>query len=283
MNAAQPPPASTPEEQSPESNNASLMAPPATRKAELAGLSSLPEIRPGDDIGRLILEALSLTGITLNDGDIFVLASKIISKAEGRLVNLDDVTPGDRAEEVAVTTGKDPRLVELILQESEHISRCRPGLLIVRHKLGFTSANAGIDHSNVDQEETGETVLLLPEDPDASAASLRATIQQQLGVEVGIVIADSHGRPFRLGTLGVAIGVAGLPALWDRRGDLDRQGVALQHTEVGTADEIAAAAGLLMGQAGESTPVVHIRGLELPNIDGRATDLVRPRQMDVYQ
>ena len=253
------------------------------RRAEFTGLRTLPEIRPGDDIGRLLLDALSETGITLIDGDILVLASKIISKAEGRLVNLVDVTPGVRAEEVAATTGKDPRLVELILRESEHISRCRPGLLIVRHKLGFTSANAGIDRSNVDQEETGETVLLLPEDPDASAAGLRAAIQQQLEVAIGIVLADSHGRPFRLGTLGVAIGVAGLPALWDRRGDLDRQGVALQHTEVGTADEIAAAAGLLMGQASESTPVVHIRGLELPDIDGRAADLIRPRETDVYQ
>ena len=258
-------------------------SPAPVRRAELTGLSGLPEIRPGDDIGRLLLEPLSETGITLKDGDILVLASKIISKAEGRLVNLDDVNPGVQAEQVATTTGKDPRLVELILQESEHISRCRPGLLIVRHKLGFTSANAGIDYSNVDQEETGELVLLLPEDPDASAARLRAAIHQQLGVVVGIVLADSHGRPFRLGTLGVAIGVAGLPALWNRRGDLDRQGISLQHTEVGTADEIAAAAGLLMGQADESTPVVHIRGLELPHVDGRASDLIRPREMDVYQ
>jgi coenzyme F420-0:L-glutamate ligase/coenzyme F420-1:gamma-L-glutamate ligase len=243
----------------------------------------MPEVRPGDDVGRLVLQALLQTGITLQDGDILVLASKIISKAEGRLVNLAEVTPGARAAQVATASGKDPRLVELILQESEHISRCQPGLLIVRHRLGFTSANAGIDHSNVAQNETGELVLLLPEEPDASAARLHASIQQQLGITVGIVIADSHGRPFRLGTLGVAIGVAGLPALWDRRGDPDRQGVALQHTEVGTADEIAAAAGLLMGQADESTPVIHIRGLDLPDIDGRASDLIRPKELDVYQ
>jgi coenzyme F420-0:L-glutamate ligase/coenzyme F420-1:gamma-L-glutamate ligase len=281
MNAANASSASTKPETLPEAPSASQATP--VRRAELSGLSTLPEVRPGDDIGRLILEALSLTGIVLASGDVLVLASKIISKAEGRLVNLDDVTPGERALEVAAISDKDPRLVELILLESEHISRCRPGLLIVRHRLGFTSANAGIDHSNVDQDETGELVLLLPEDPDGSAARLRLELQRQLGVEVGIVIADSHGRPFRLGTLGVAIGVAGLPALWDRRGDLDRQGVALQHTEVGTADEIAAAAGLLMGQAGESTPVVHIRGLELPASDGRASDLVRPREMDVYQ
>jgi coenzyme F420-0:L-glutamate ligase/coenzyme F420-1:gamma-L-glutamate ligase len=246
-------------------------------------LADLPEVRPGDDIARHLLGALAGTEITLQEGDVLVLASKIISKAEGRFVNLAEVTPGRQAVEVADQIGKDARLVELVLRESDHISRMKPGLLIVRHKLGFTSANAGIDQSNVSQAEGGESVLLLPEDPDASAARLRAELQEHFGASVGIVIADSHGRPFRLGTVGVAIGVAGLPALWDRRGEPDRHGVALQHTDVGTADEIAAAAGLLMGQAGESLPVVHIRGLHLPAIQGRATDLIRPRDRDVYQ
>ncbi len=257
-------------------------ASPAPLQALFTALAGFPEVLPGADLTGLLAHGLQETGITLVDGDILVLASKIVAKAEGRLVNLAQVTPGPRAMEVAGQTGKDPRLVELILGESEVISRVRPGLLIVRHKLGFTSANAGIDHSNVCQTDDQEMVLLLPQDPDASAATLRVTIQARLGAEVGIVIADSHGRPFRLGTVGVALGVAGVPALWDRRGEPDRQGVALEHTDVGTADEIAAAAGLLMGQAGESLPAVHIRGLSLPPIHGRAADLIRPRELDVY-
>lgn len=257
-------------------------ASPAPPRAVFTALAGFPEVQPGADLVGLLNRALQETGISLLDGDILVLASKIVAKAEGRLVNLAEVKPGPRATEVASQTGKDPRLVELILRESDVISRVRPGLLIVRHKLGFTSANAGIDHSNVCQPDGSEMVLLLPEDPDGSAAALRAAVQELLGANVGLVIADSHGRPFRLGTVGVAIGVAGLPALWDRRGEPDRQGTALEHTEVGTADEIAAAAGLLMGQAGESMPAVHIRGLSLPPIPGRAADLIRPRELDVY-
>jgi coenzyme F420-0:L-glutamate ligase/coenzyme F420-1:gamma-L-glutamate ligase len=258
---------------------------PATKappRAIFTALVGFPEVQPGADLMTLLGQVLQETGIGLLDGDILVLASKIVAKAEGRLVDLAQVRPGPRATEVAGRTGKDPRLVEVILRESDTISRMRPGLLIVRHKLGFTSANAGIDHSNVCRTDGDELILLLPADPDASAAALRVAIQQQLGANVGIVIADSHGRPFRLGTVGIAIGVAGLPALWDRRGDPDRQGVPLEHTEVGTADEIAAAAGLLMGQADESLPAVHIRGLSLPPIQGRAADLIRPRESDVY-
>ncbi|UCG25181.1 MAG: coenzyme F420-0:L-glutamate ligase [Chloroflexota bacterium] len=254
----------------------------AAPRVVLTALGGLPEIRPGDDIAGLVTDALSAAGISLQAGDMLVLASKIISKVEGRQVNLASVSPSERAKEVAVRTGKDPHLVELILRESAGISRMTPGLLIVRHRLGFTSANAGIDRSNVVQEGAGETVLLLPESPDDSAARLRAAIHERSGISLGIVIADSHGRPFRLGTVGVAIGVAGLPALWDRRGELDRHGYPLQHTEVGTADEIAAAAGLLMGQTDESTPAVHIRGLSLPPIDGQAADLNRPPETDVY-
>ena len=248
----------------------------------MTALCGLPEFRPGDDIATLVVDALSDTGISAQEGDILVLASKIVSKVEGRQVNLSEVSPSAEAEEMAAMTDKDPRLVELILSESVGVSRMKPGLLIVRHRLGFTSANAGIDRSNVVQEETGETVLLLPEDPDASAAHLRDAIHERTGITLGVVIADSHGRPFRLGTVGVAIGVAGLPALWDRRGEVDRHGYALQHTEVGTADEIAAAAGLLMGQTDESAPAVHIRGLSLPPIDGQAADMIRPPETDVY-
>jgi len=256
--------------------------PQSAMTLSLTAVPHIPDVQPGDNAAELILAALAEARMTLQDGDVLAIAQKIISKAEGRLVLLADVVPGPRALEVAAQTDKDPRIVELILRESDEISRLKPGVLVVRHKLGFTSANAGIDRSNVNTE--GDTaVLLLPLDPDASAAAIRQTIQARLGVTVGVVITDSHGRPFRLGTVGVAIGVAGLPALWDRRGEPDRYGYILQHTDVGVADEIAAAAGLLMGQAAEGLPVVLLRGLHLPPADGRATDLVRPKELDLYR
>lgn len=235
-----------------------------------------------------MLAALDRAGLTPQDGDVLAVAQKIVSKAEGRLVNLADVTPSERAVELGQQAAKDPRLVELILRESDEVSRFRPGVIIVRHRLGFTSANAGIDRSNVGFDadvgpDGEERVLLLPLDPDASARRIRETIAAERGAAVGVVITDSHGRPFRLGTVGVAIGVAGLPALWDRRGEPDRYGYRLQHTDVGVADEIAAAAGLLMGQAAEGQPAVLLRGLRLPPTDGRAADLVRPKEMDLYR
>lgn len=247
-------------------------------------IPGIPHVQPGDDVAALLLDALARAQIALQVGDVLAIAQKIISKAEGRLVALAAVTPSPRALEVAAQTNKDPRLVELILQESDEISRMRPGVLVVRHRLGFTSANAGIDRSNVAQTEDGEEmVLLLPQDPDGSAAHIRATIAEQTGVQVGVVVCDSHGRPFRLGTVGIAIGVAGLPALWDRRGERDLYGYELQHTDVGVADEIAAAAGLLMGQAAEGTPAVLLRGLNLPEGEGKAGDLVRPKSLDLYR
>ena len=257
-----------------------------TSQITLTAVPGLPHIQAGDDLGGLLLAALLKADMPLQAGDVLAVAQKIVSKAEGRQVNLRDILPDARAQEVAQATGKDPRLVALILQESEEISRLRQGVLIVRHRLGFTSANAGIDRSNVPQTESdadGETVLLLPLDPDASAARLRQTLAAHFGVPVGVVITDSHGRPFRLGTVGVAIGVAGIPALWDRRGEADLYGYRLQHTDVGVADEIAAAAGLLMGQAAEGTPVVLVRGLALPANAGSASDLVRPKHLDLYR
>ncbi len=248
----------------------------------LMSIPNIPHVQAGDNLAELLLEALTKAKITLQDGDVLALAQKIVSKAEGRMVPLSEVAFGPETMQVAVEVGKDPRLVELILQESEHISRKKMGVLIVRHKLGFTSANAGIDRSNVAPGADGEIALLLPVDPDGSATNIRQTIQERLGVDVGIVITDSHGRPFRLGTVGIAIGVAGLPALWDRRGENDLYGHELQHTDVGVADEIAAAAGLLMGQAAEGIPAVLMRGLEYPPIHGQATDLVRPKEMDLY-
>lgn len=254
-----------------------------TPDVTLIPIPHLPHIHPGDDVTQILLAALTKAGISLQNGDVLAIAQKIISKAENRLVRLADVAPGERARAIAAQTDKDPRLVELILQESQEISRMRPGVLIVRHRLGFTSANAGVDRSNVAQSGEDETVLLLPHDPDASAARIRQALQDHFGVRLGVVITDSHGRPFRLGTVGVAIGVAGLPALWDRRGEADLYGYRLQHTDVAVADEIAAAAGLLMGQAAEGTPVVLLRGLRLPPLDGQAADLVRPKETDLYR
>jgi coenzyme F420-0:L-glutamate ligase/coenzyme F420-1:gamma-L-glutamate ligase len=254
-----------------------------TTALTLTALAAIPSVHPGDDLAKLLLAALQQAPIDLQPGDVLALAQKIVSKAEGRLVSLSAVTPGARAVEIARETNKDPRLVELILQESQSVSRMAPGVLVVRHRLGFTSANAGIDRSNVEQAGPEETVLLLPLDPDASAAHIRQAIWERTGVEVGVVICDSHGRPFRLGTVGVAIGVAGIPALWDRRGDPDLYGYRLQHSDVGVADEIAAAAGLLMGQGAEGLPAVLLRGLDLPDADGKAADLIRPWEKDLYR
>lgn len=250
----------------------------------LTAIPDLPHFEPGDDLVGALLQGVEAAGVELASGDVLVVAQKVVSKVEGRLVDLRQVAPGERALALARETGKDARLVELVLQESEEVSRTGPNLLIVRHRLGFTSANAGIDRSNVSPGESGEEwVLLLPEDPDRSAAQLREAIGEAVGVQIGVIVSDSHGRPFRMGAIGVAIGVAGLPALWNRRGESDLFGMTLQHTEVAVADEIAAAAGLLMGQAGEGLPAVVVRGLRLPAAEGTARDLVRPREKDLYR
>jgi coenzyme F420-0:L-glutamate ligase/coenzyme F420-1:gamma-L-glutamate ligase len=249
----------------------------------LTAVPDFPDVREGDDIGALLMDSLTRGGIELKDGDVIALAHKVVSKAEGRTSNLEEIIPGKQACEVAAATNKDPRLVELILSESDEISRMRAGVLIVRHRLGFTSANAGIDRSNVPQGEKGEWVVLLPVDPDSSAARIAKTVRRLCGLTVGILIVDSHGRPFRMGTVGVAIGSAGIPVLWDRRGEVDRYGYQLHHTEVATADEIAAAASLLMGQASEGRPAIVIRGLQLPPIEGKTADLIRSKEMDLYR
>ncbi len=237
-------------------------------------------MQPGDDIARLIVDSLEQADLAPQAGDVFVITSKLVSKSEGRFVDLGTITPSSHAERVAHMTRKDPRLVELILRESTAISRMRGEVLIVRHRLGFTVANAGIDHSNVGEGE--ELVLLLPEDPDRSARQIRDALHAMTGITPGIVISDSHGRPFRIGTINVAIGLAGIPAVWDQRGNRDLYGHVLRVTVTGLGDEIAAAAGLLIGQAAEGLPVVMVRGLHLPPGEGKAADLVRPVAMDLY-
>ena len=253
------------------------------RQLSLTAVPNIPKVQQGDDLPALILTGLEAVGLSLQDGDILAIAQKVVSKSEGRKVNLSTVLPSKRSLEIGEKIDKDPRLIELILNESDEISRMRQGVIIVRHKLGFTSANAGIDRSNIKQPDDDEIVLLLPEDPDESAAQIRQAFKTQLGVDVGVVITDSHGRPFRLGQTGIAIGVAGLPALWDRRGDVDLFGYTLKVTEIAVADEIAAAADLLMGPGAEGMPVVLIRGLQYAQAGGKATDLVRPKDMDLYR
>jgi coenzyme F420-0:L-glutamate ligase/coenzyme F420-1:gamma-L-glutamate ligase len=251
----------------------------------LTPLPGLPLISPGDDLASLILHALDRANITLLDGDILVLAQKIVSKAEGRLVDLSQVTPSTRALELAESTAKDPRLVEVILGESRQVLRTRPGVIIVEHRLGFVCASAGVDHSNVqsDTGRDGDWILLLPENPDASASALRRRLQAASGASLGVLIIDSHGRAWRMGTVGVAIGVSGLPALVDMRGWADLFDFRLQITQVGVADELAAAASLVMGQAAEGTPVVHVRGFPYPLREASLGELLRPRDQDLFR
>jgi coenzyme F420-0:L-glutamate ligase / coenzyme F420-1:gamma-L-glutamate ligase len=237
-------------------------------------------VAAGDDLAAIIVAALRDAGLVLTNGDVLVLAQKIVSKAEGRSVDLATVTPSPRAITLGEDTGKDARLVELILAESTEVLRHRPGVLIVAHTLGLVLANAGIDRSNVDG---GEHVLPLPRDPDRSCAELRRDIAAATGVEVGVMIIDSIGRAWRNGTIGTAIGVAGLPGLLDLRGTPDLYGRPLETTEVGLADELAAAASLVMGQAGEGRPVVLARGLGYGRRDGTARELVRPREKDLFR
>ncbi len=251
----------------------------------LTALKEVPLIRQGDDLADVILGALSASGVTLEDDDILVLGQKIVSKAEGRMVNLADVTPGEAARKLAQDVEKDPRLVELMLRESRSVVRTRPGTIIVEHKLGFICANAGIDHSNVAGTGTAEQeyVLLLPEDPDASAMAIRKKLEAHSGKRLGVMVIDSHGRAWRVGTVGVCIGLSGLPAILDERGWKDLFGYTLRITIVGVADELAAAASLLMGQAAEGTPIVHVRGFPYPLREGSLQELIRPKELDLFR
>jgi coenzyme F420-0:L-glutamate ligase/coenzyme F420-1:gamma-L-glutamate ligase len=247
----------------------------------LTTLSNIPLVGRDDNISQIILNGLREAQIELQNDDVIVIASKIISKAEGRVVRLGDVIPGEIALELADKTKKDAREIELMLQESSSVIRARRGLIVTRHRLGFVSANAGIDHSNV-QEGAGQFVLLLPLDPDASALKIRDDLHAGTGARVAVIIADSHGRPHRLGTVGIAIGAAGLPALEDWRGRRDLFGYELKYTDIGLADMLASAATLLFGQAREGTPLVHVRGAVWRGKSGTARDLIRPPEMDLF-
>jgi coenzyme F420-0:L-glutamate ligase/coenzyme F420-1:gamma-L-glutamate ligase len=248
----------------------------------LTTLDGVPEIRPGHALDAVLGAALEQNRIALADGDVVALCQKIVSKAEDRFVALDSVVPGERAIELAQRCGKDPRFVEVVLQQSTQVVRCVKDVLIVRHRLGFVVANAGVDQSNI--EGAGTRVLLLPEDPDASAARLRDAIRARLGVRVGVLVTDSFGRPWRMGVCGTCIGCAGLVALADARGRLDRFGRPLRVTQIAVADAIAAAAALAMGEADEGRPIVVVSGLDPRYFagDAHAAQLIRPPEADLF-
>lgn len=251
----------------------------------LFALTDMPLVRPGDHLPTLIAEALAGMGASLEDGDIVVIAQKIVSKAENRLVDLAHVQPDARAQQIAEATRKDPRMVAVVLSDSRAVIRAKPGLLVVEQKSGWICANAGVDRSNVGYDPDGaEIVALLPEDADASAAGIREGLRARTGAEVAVLINDSHGRAWRIGTVGTCIGCAGLPPIWDQRGRHDLFGYELVGSDECIADELSAAASLLMGQSDEGTPVVVIRGYCAPDAPAApATSILRPAQMDAFR
>ena len=255
---------------------------PASPALSFHVLPGIPMIEAGDDLAAILLDALERLGLPLADGDLLVLAQKIVSKAEGRLIPLAKVVPGERAVALAKETDKDPRLVQLILDESTEVMRTRPGVMIVRHRLGNVGAHAGIDQSNVDHAG-GECALLLPEDPDASAHALRSAIEERTGRRLGIIIADSMNRAWRLGTIGGAIGCAGLTVLEDLRGTSDLYGRELKVTIINRADSLAATACLLMGESVQQTPAVLIKGLAPEQSTQSARDIIRPLAEDMFR
>jgi coenzyme F420-0:L-glutamate ligase/coenzyme F420-1:gamma-L-glutamate ligase len=251
----------------------------------LQTISGFPLIKPGDDLAEIIYSSCMKQSLQVKAGDIFVLAQKIVSKSEGRLVNLTSVEPSQKAKEIAAITEKDPRFVEMVLQESNEVLRTGVNTLIVEHKKGFVCANAGIDHSNVmgDWGDEKDWVLLLPEDADVSAEAIRKGLEARFNCELGVLIIDSHGRAWRNGTVGMAIGLSGMPALVDLRGQEDLFGFRLKITQVGAADELAAAASLVMGQAKEGTPVIHVRGFPYPLREATLDELIREKDKDLFR
>jgi coenzyme F420-0:L-glutamate ligase/coenzyme F420-1:gamma-L-glutamate ligase len=247
-------------------------------RIELIGLTGIGEARHGESIGKLILEACARQSVKVASADILVVAHKIVSKAEGQIVRLEEVEPSPRAVELARELAKDARLVEMILRESRRVVRKGGTALIVETHHGFICANAGVDASNVGLSQ----VALLPRDPDASAKKIRAEIEQQSGIAPGIIISDSFGRAWRLGTVDVAIGVAGLNPIKDERGTTDSYGYELRAAVAAVADELAGAAELVMGKKGR-IPVVLIRGYEGKGEDGSARELLRPEAEDLFR
>lgn len=251
------------------------------KRVELIPVAGLPEIREGDPLASLILGALEAGGERIREGDALVLAQKIVSKAEGRLLDLNDVRPSREARAIARRDGRDPRLVEAVLRESNEVVAASERALITEHRTGAVCAHAGIDRSNVGGR--ADRALLLPRDPDLSARGLREEVRRAAGLLVPVLIADTQGRAFRRGVVGVAIGCAGLEPLADLRGVKDRAGRALEITILAHADEIAAAASLVMGQDSQGTPAVLIRGLRWHEGDRPASVLYRAKEEDLFR
>jgi coenzyme F420-0:L-glutamate ligase / coenzyme F420-1:gamma-L-glutamate ligase len=249
----------------------------------IIGFAGVPMVQPGDDLAAITLAGYAAMGVAPTDGDVLVVVQKIVSKSEGRMVDVATVEPSPEAIRLARETEKDPRFVEIVLSESRRVVRHRPNLIVVEHRLGFVMANAGIDHSNVGPSDGHERVLLLPEDPDGSAERLRQALLEATGKRLSVIVSDSFGRPWRRGTVGIAIGAAGLPAVIDWRGQPDLFGRTLEVTETGFADEIAAAASLVQGQAAEATPIVLVRGLSWSAPDAPAAEIVRPPEHDLFR
>ena len=246
-------------------------------------LGGIPQVQPGDDLCALLIAALKSSGATPRSRDIVVVTSKIVSKAERRFVDLAALDPSERARELAQITRKDARLVEAILRETVEVIRAKPNVLIVATRHGLILANAGIDQSNLDADDHGRRVLLLPAEPDASAQRLKARLDAHFNADIGVIISDSVGRPWRLGTVGIAIGAAGVPSLWDRRGEKDLSGRPLEVTEVAFADAVAAVAVLAMGEAAEGYPAALVRGLDWSAAVRPAAALVRPKSEDLFR
>jgi coenzyme F420-0:L-glutamate ligase / coenzyme F420-1:gamma-L-glutamate ligase len=246
-------------------------------------IEGMPLIKAGDDVCALIADAMRARGMALEGGDVLVVTQKIVSKAEGLVIDLATISPSERAKEIAATHGGDPRYIEVVLQQSRDIVVVRPNLLIAEHLSGAVMANAGVDRSNLEQADGREFVIILPPNPDAAAQGLREMLRARHGVDVAVILSDSWGRPWRLGTTGAALGVAGFAPLRDLRGTPDLFGAPLQHSLQAVGDELAAAANLVMGQAAESVPVVLIRGFVHTSEDGAARDLLRPREQDVFR
>ncbi len=254
-----------------------------TKSVTFVAVPGIPLIKPGDPLASILVDALKAARLPLSNGDVLVVAQKVVSKAEGRYVDLVDVEPSPRARDYATQTGKDARFVEVVLSESSDVIRTAANVLIVAHRLGFIMANAGIDQSNIEHANGADRVLLLPKNPDAAAAALKDTLDAAFGVSCGVIINDSFGRPWRNGVTGVALGSAGVPSLIDMVGSPDMFGRKLQMTEIALADEVAAGASLVMGQAAEGLPAVLVRGLDLKAPARPASALIRDRTKDLFR